>query len=423
MEFAFTDEQELLRREARTFLADRYPAERVAELADSSEGWDPASWGELADLGWIGVSVSEEAGGAGLGFLEEAVLFEELGRALYPGPYFSTVALALPELPAELQREVVGGGARWSASLDGSLVPDLGLVDRARRPRRQARRGAGHGRDAGDDGLDAAVRSACRGRRRGRDRRRIGDRPDAHARVRRARARGRRDRRSARSSSRSSTRRSASSSASRSASTRPSRTSSPTRYVETELARSLAYWAAWCVAEEDERGAGRGRGGEGVRGRRRGGGLRALDPGARRHRLHLGARAPPLLQARALDPGVRRLLGRAARGGRRLAARLSAPSSSRARRPGSARRARTGWPRGGWRVLAGVRAEGATRRPGRGAPARRHRRRAIARGRPSASGSTGSSNNAGIAMAAPLEFLPLDELRRQLEVNLVGQLP
>jgi alkylation response protein AidB-like acyl-CoA dehydrogenase len=130
VDFSFTDEQEQLRREARTFLADRYPFERVAELADSDEGWDPASWKELAELGWIGVSAPEDAGGAGLGFLEEAVLFEELGRALYPGPYFSTVALALPELPAELARSVVSGETRWSASLDGSLVPDLALVDR-----------------------------------------------------------------------------------------------------------------------------------------------------------------------------------------------------------------------------------------------------------------------------------------------------
>jgi alkylation response protein AidB-like acyl-CoA dehydrogenase len=130
MDFAFTDEQEQLRNEARTFLADRYPADRVAELADSDEGWEPSSWQELAELGWIGVSVPEKAGGAGLGFLEEAVLFEELGRALYPGPYFSTVALALPVLPAELQREAVEGKTRWSASLDGSLVPDLALVDR-----------------------------------------------------------------------------------------------------------------------------------------------------------------------------------------------------------------------------------------------------------------------------------------------------
>ncbi|MGH2997377.1 MAG: acyl-CoA dehydrogenase family protein, partial [Gaiellaceae bacterium] len=130
MDFSFTPEQDELRREARSFLSQRYPAERVAELAESDAGWDPASWDELAELGWLGVSVAEEHGGAGLGFVEEAVLFEELGRALYPGPYFSTVALALPALPPALQAEVVAGKKRWSASLDGELVPDLGSVDR-----------------------------------------------------------------------------------------------------------------------------------------------------------------------------------------------------------------------------------------------------------------------------------------------------
>ena len=130
MDFAFTDEQDELRRQTRAFLAERFPPERVAELADSDAGWDPASWRELAELGWLGVSAPEQVGGAGLGFLEEAVLLEELGRALYPGPFFSTVALALAELPADLQAQVVTGEVRWSASLDGTLVPDLALVDR-----------------------------------------------------------------------------------------------------------------------------------------------------------------------------------------------------------------------------------------------------------------------------------------------------
>jgi alkylation response protein AidB-like acyl-CoA dehydrogenase len=129
MHFAFTEEQEALRSEARRYLEERFPAERVAELADSVEGWDSSSWKELAELGWLGVSVAEEDGGAGLGFLEEAVLLEELGRALYPGPYFSTVALALPALPPEERARVAAGEARWSAEVDG-LVPDLGIVDR-----------------------------------------------------------------------------------------------------------------------------------------------------------------------------------------------------------------------------------------------------------------------------------------------------
>jgi alkylation response protein AidB-like acyl-CoA dehydrogenase len=127
--FAFTEEQEQLRGEARSFLSERYPSERVAELADSEAGWDPASWRELAELGWLGVSVPEEQGGAGLGFVEEAILLEELARALYPGPYFSTVGLALAALPPDDAAAVAAGEARWSAALDGPLVPDLALVE------------------------------------------------------------------------------------------------------------------------------------------------------------------------------------------------------------------------------------------------------------------------------------------------------
>ena len=112
MNFAFTEEQEQLRQEARSFLAGRAEPE----------------WRELAELGWLGVSVSDELGGAGLGFLEEAVLFEELGRALYAGPYFATVGLALPALGDEELSRVAAGEERWSAEVDG-LVPDLGSVD------------------------------------------------------------------------------------------------------------------------------------------------------------------------------------------------------------------------------------------------------------------------------------------------------
>jgi alkylation response protein AidB-like acyl-CoA dehydrogenase len=130
MDFSFTPEQEQLRREARSFLTERYPAERVAELAESEAGWDADSWRELAELGWLGVAVPEEIGGAGLGFVEEAVLHEELGRALYPGPFFSTVALAIPALPPELQAEAAAGETTWSAALSGSLVPDLAIVER-----------------------------------------------------------------------------------------------------------------------------------------------------------------------------------------------------------------------------------------------------------------------------------------------------
>ncbi len=113
MDFTPTPEQEELRSQARSFL----------------EGTPEASWQQLADLGWTGVSVPEEAGGAGLGFLEEAILHEELGRALYRGPFFSTMALTVPALPPDLQAEVAAGETSWTLAT-GPLVPALDTASR-----------------------------------------------------------------------------------------------------------------------------------------------------------------------------------------------------------------------------------------------------------------------------------------------------
>jgi alkylation response protein AidB-like acyl-CoA dehydrogenase len=113
VDVTFTPEQDELREQARAFLAEH----------------PDASWRELAELGWTGVSIAEEDGGAGLGFLEEAVLFEELGRALHHGPYFSTVALTLPALPDDLRAEVAAGEATWTLAL-GPLVSDLDSAER-----------------------------------------------------------------------------------------------------------------------------------------------------------------------------------------------------------------------------------------------------------------------------------------------------
>ena len=112
MDFAFTPEQEELRRQARSFLAAN----------------PEPTWEQLVELGWVGVSVPEEHGGLGLGFLEEAVLLEETARALMPGPWFATTVLAQPLLGAEQLSRVAAGEERWSAEVDG-LVPNLGEVD------------------------------------------------------------------------------------------------------------------------------------------------------------------------------------------------------------------------------------------------------------------------------------------------------
>ncbi len=113
MDFTFTPEQQELREQARAFLAEH----------------PDVSWRDLAELGWTGVSIAEEQGGAGLTFLEEAVIFEELGRAVHHGPYFSTIALALPALPDDQRSEVAAGDASWTLAL-GPLVSDLDSAER-----------------------------------------------------------------------------------------------------------------------------------------------------------------------------------------------------------------------------------------------------------------------------------------------------
>src|ERR1051326_999117 len=119
MDFAFSSGQEMLRGAARDYLADRYPIDRVITLIDSEDGWDPKSWREIAELGWLDRD---------LGFLEQAVIFEETGYALFPGPYFSTIGLAWPLLDDDLADAVASGERSATVATDRNFVPDLGIV-------------------------------------------------------------------------------------------------------------------------------------------------------------------------------------------------------------------------------------------------------------------------------------------------------
>jgi alkylation response protein AidB-like acyl-CoA dehydrogenase len=225
MDFSFTQEQEALRREARGFL----------------EANPEAPLPELRELGWLGVSVPEERGGGGLSFIEEAILFEEAGRALYAGPFLTT-AVVLPALEEVDERA-------WSLELNG-LVPYLGDVDLVLTEELEVYPGGGETLPTMDEtrplgrleegaqtdhallaasfepvrlrllaalaveavgvaqkALDLAVEYVSQREQFGR---KIGSyQAVAHPLA--------------------------------------------DTYVETELARSAAYWAAWCVAEEDER--------------------------------------------------------------------------------------------------------------------------------------------------------------------------
>jgi alkylation response protein AidB-like acyl-CoA dehydrogenase len=126
--FTFTPEQEELRASVRRFLADKSPSEQVRRLIESQEGYDPLIWKQMAgQLGLQGLAIPEELGGSGFTVVEQAIVFEEMGRALLCAPYFSTVALA-GSLLSELGDPAAS--ARWLPSVaDGSLIATVAFLE------------------------------------------------------------------------------------------------------------------------------------------------------------------------------------------------------------------------------------------------------------------------------------------------------
>ena len=126
MYFDLTDEQQAIKSTAHDFLKARFKSERVREIAASESGFDEAGWKEMAELGWAGLALPEEWGGQGLGAVELAILFEEMGYALAPSPMLSnTIAgLALAAGGSDEQKE------RWLRPLaEGSLRGTPALID------------------------------------------------------------------------------------------------------------------------------------------------------------------------------------------------------------------------------------------------------------------------------------------------------
>jgi alkylation response protein AidB-like acyl-CoA dehydrogenase len=176
MHFALNDEQLELKQAARAWLADRFPLDRDWEAQDDR-------WSELEELGWLDVAE------AGLGFVEEALLLEEMGYACYPGFYLGHVA-------------------SLDSDGDGATVdPTRSLVRLdAETPRFRAAAGA--------EALGVAQRALDLGVEHAKTRVQFGKPIGTYQAVSHPLAQS---------------------------------------YTDVELARSLVYWAAWCVAEEDER--------------------------------------------------------------------------------------------------------------------------------------------------------------------------
>jgi alkylation response protein AidB-like acyl-CoA dehydrogenase len=91
MDFAFSSDQQLLKNAARSFLDEQAKPATVRLLWDDPRGESETLWKDMAQLGWLGLSLPESAGGSGLGMVETAIVLEELGRAALPTPYWPTV--------------------------------------------------------------------------------------------------------------------------------------------------------------------------------------------------------------------------------------------------------------------------------------------------------------------------------------------
>src|SRR6266404_8411050 len=151
MQFGLSESQQILRNNARKFFAAECPMFEVRRIMETETAHDPKLWRKMAEQGFLGAVFPEDAGGMGLGLVELAALTEEMGRALVPGPYISTLlagaalnaagatkhlsAIASGEATATLA--MLESSASWDPdavqmpALNGEklFVPDAGVAD------------------------------------------------------------------------------------------------------------------------------------------------------------------------------------------------------------------------------------------------------------------------------------------------------
>jgi alkylation response protein AidB-like acyl-CoA dehydrogenase len=127
VDVGFSDEQELLRRQARDFLDHECPTARVRELMEDDLGHDPRMYARMVELGWTAIPFAERHGGLGLGLVDLAVVLEEMGRHVVPSPFQSSVGLAGMTLAASGDE---AQAARLLPSIcDGSQRATVALVE------------------------------------------------------------------------------------------------------------------------------------------------------------------------------------------------------------------------------------------------------------------------------------------------------
>ena len=127
MDFELSEEQDALRATVRRFLGERAPLAYVRAMLDDDRGTTDEVWRGLAELGVTGLLVPEAHGGAGMGMVDIGVVLQELGRAVHPGPFFSSAVAAVSTVLA------VGSSADRADLLpglaNGSMTGTLALLE------------------------------------------------------------------------------------------------------------------------------------------------------------------------------------------------------------------------------------------------------------------------------------------------------
>ena len=131
MDFGFSEEQEMLRQSVREFLEAESPMTYVRQMMEDERGFSDDQWRKMAELGWTGLIVPEQYGGAGLNMVDMVVALEEMGKVVFPGPFFASVILG------GLAIDLGGNDAqkqRWLPGLaDGSRRATLAQVEESGR--------------------------------------------------------------------------------------------------------------------------------------------------------------------------------------------------------------------------------------------------------------------------------------------------
>lgn len=127
MDLGLNEQQELLKSSAREFLENECPEALVREMEDDEQGYSTDLWSKMAEQGWQGLLIPERYGGVEFNFVDLCVLLEEIGRALVPGPYMSTVlggAVPIVEAGSEEQKSEF-----LPAIASGDLIFTLALTE------------------------------------------------------------------------------------------------------------------------------------------------------------------------------------------------------------------------------------------------------------------------------------------------------